>query len=141
MIEAEVWCDGSLEGNGYIIKIWKDDVVTKELFGQFSYPEIFSTTCNESEYFGLLNALERVKSEKEQYDSISIYSDSDLMVKQINGKYRVKNHNLKAYYQLAKIKLFQLGSPYVIHHIPGIENISDRLTRGIKLPKGESNEW
>ena len=53
-------------------------------------------TCNQAEYNGLLNALRQAKTLGAQ--AVEIVSDSELMVKQMNGEYRVKNEGLRELY-------------------------------------------
>jgi ribonuclease HI len=58
------------------------------------------TTNNIAEYTGLLRALERAKQLGGQ--RLSIFSDSELLVKQMNGQYRVKNADLKELFDRAQ---------------------------------------
>ncbi|MCF7954369.1 MAG: reverse transcriptase-like protein [Phycisphaerae bacterium] len=51
------------------------------------------TTNNVAEYTGMLQGIEAAKTMG--YKELKLFSDSDLMVKQITGQYRVKNENLK----------------------------------------------
>lgn len=65
--------------------------------GQPDYEEadcLGETTNNVAEYTALLTALERAQELGGR--NLTIFSDSELMVKQINGEYRVKNEDLKA---------------------------------------------
>ena len=50
-------------------------------------------TNNQAEYMGLLFALERIIDLKEE--DIKIFSDSELLVKHLNGFYQVKSENLR----------------------------------------------
>ncbi len=50
-------------------------------------------TNNQAEYKALIAALEGTAELKS--DSVTCYSDSELLVKQLNGKYSVKNKELK----------------------------------------------
>src|SRR5262249_34214773 len=64
--------------------------------GQPAYEEadcLAETTNNVAEYTALLNALER--AEELGGRSLVIFSDSELLVKQMNGEYRVKSEELK----------------------------------------------
>ena len=63
------------------------------------------TTNNEAEYQGLLHALKAAA--RIGCTRLTIRSDSELMVKQITGKYRVKAANLKPLYQEALQKLVE----------------------------------
>ncbi|MBN1456901.1 MAG: phosphoribosylglycinamide formyltransferase [Sedimentisphaerales bacterium] len=51
------------------------------------------TTNNIAEYTAMLNALKDAK--KLDAASVDVFSDSELMVRQINGQYKVKSNNLK----------------------------------------------
>src|SRR5882724_2747250 len=54
------------------------------------------TTNNVAEYTALVHALERAAEMHGR--RLVVYSDSELLVKQMNGEYRVKNEDLKALY-------------------------------------------
>lgn len=65
--------------------------------GQPAYEEadcLGETTNNVAEYTALVTSLERAKELGGR--SLNVFSDSELMVKQVNGEYRVKNEDLKA---------------------------------------------
>lgn len=71
-------------------------------------------TNNVAEYQGLLKALEAAL--KLGLEQIRIHSDSELMVKQINGQYRVKAPNLKPLHQDAKVSLGRF-TKWSIQHV------------------------
>jgi len=58
------------------------------------------TTNNIAEYTALVRALER--AEELHGKRLAIFSDSELLVKQMNGEYRVKNADLKVLYDEAQ---------------------------------------
>ncbi len=60
-------------------------------------------TNNEAEYQGLLHALKAAA--ELGFESVTIRSDSELMVKQIKGEYRVKAPNLKPLFATARERL------------------------------------
>lgn len=64
-------------------------------------------TNNQAEYFALLLALFFVKKYAKQQDIIRIASDSELMVKQLAGQYKIKNEGLKPLFDLAKLLISQ----------------------------------
>ena len=80
------------------------------------------TTNNQAEYKAIIAALEKAVSLGARY--ASLYSDSELVVKQINGRYKVKNLALRPLYQKA-IQLIGLledivlrdGSGRVARHV------------------------
>ena len=83
------------------------------------------TTNNVAEYkaliFGLERAIELGASE------VEILADSELMVRQVQGRYRVKHPNLKPLFTEAQALLKKIGT-YSIKHIDREENIeADRL--------------
>jgi ribonuclease HI len=87
-------------------------------------------TNNVAEYEALLMGLEAVI--KLGQKRIRIQSDSQLLVRQLNGEYRVKDEKLKRLCQKA-IALLRQFEGYRIVHVPRAENKpADRLAnRGI----------
>jgi len=88
-------------------------------------------TNNEAEYGGLIFALKKVKSlfgkEKTKDMEIEVQSDSELLVKQMNGQYKIKNERIKELFLMAwnlKVEFKNLEITY----IPREKNkIADRL--------------
>jgi len=72
------------------------------------------TTNNFAEYTGLLKALQAAKNLGA--DTVEIFSDSQLMVRQINGQYRVKSSNLRELYKQC-IELLSGFSSWKITHV------------------------
>lgn len=64
-------------------------------------------TNNFAEYSGLLAALRYAR--EHGCDGLEVVSDSELMVRQINGQYKVKNEGLKPLYQQATAMIRELG--------------------------------
>ena len=122
--------DGASQGNpgpagiGFILE--KDGVVLEE-FCEY----IGDTTNNIAEYSALIAAVKRMKELRAT--DVIIYSDSELMVRQINGIYKVKNKGLIPFYTEV-IKLLDEFDIFRVIHIPREENtIADRLaTQAIK---------
>ena len=77
------------------------------------------TTNNQAEYRAVIAALENAI--KLGASHVDMRSDSELLVRQINGQYRVKNASLKPLYQKVKQLQSQFAS-FNIKHIPGVEN-------------------
>ncbi len=50
-------------------------------------------TNNEAEYEAVINALKEAK--KQKFKEIKLFSDSELVIRQINGEYKVKQEHLK----------------------------------------------
>ena len=77
------------------------------------------TTNNQAEYRAIIAALEKaIELGAKQVD---IKLDSQLVVRQINGQYRVKNAALKPLYQQVKHLQSLLGG-FTITHIPRQQN-------------------
>jgi ribonuclease HI len=82
-------------------------------------------TNNVAEYSALLRALERAV--KEGLQRLMIHSDSELLVKQMNGEYRVKNKDLQALHEQASHLRRQFDS-VEFRHVPRAQNAeADRL--------------
>lgn len=89
------------------------------LIASISQP-IGRATNNQAEYRAIIAALEKtIKLGAKQVD---MRSDSELVVRQINGQYRVKKASLKPLYQQVKQLQSQLDG-FTITHIPRQQNI------------------
>jgi ribonuclease HI len=111
-----IYTDGCSKGNpgpaGIGVAVYQDE----ERVPIFMISnEIGSVTNNQAEYRALIRALEYAVGIKAS--DLEIRSDSELMVKQMNGSYRVKNADLKPLYQEAK-RLAGLISTFSINYIP-----------------------
>lgn len=101
-----IYTDGASRGNpgpasiAYAIK--QDGVEDIE----FKQP-IGTTTNNQAEYQAMVAALGRVV-ELAKNAEINIYSDSELMIRQLTGVYRVKDRLLKPLFDQASAYLQQL---------------------------------
>ena len=89
----DVFCDGGARGNpgpaawGFVIK--KDGQIIKEDCGYIGI-----ATNNIAEYTALVKALQWLGKEYKNRNLI-IYLDSQLVVSQLSGLYKVKNANLR----------------------------------------------
>lgn len=89
------------------------------------YRYLGRTTNNVAEYEALLLGLERVLHLGGK--RLRVESDSQLLVRQLNGLYRVKNEKLKTLHQRALALLRRLEAWRIIH-IPRENNrLADRL--------------
>ncbi len=92
-------------------------------------------TNNVAEYTALLLGLCCVEQWKKPHDTLKIFSDSQLLVRQIEGKYRVRNAGLIEKHRIAVHWINSLrGSA---HHIPREENshADSMANKGIDLKK------
>jgi len=124
--KAIIFTDGAAEPNpgpaaiGAIIKDGKGRLITS--ISRY----IGIATNNQAEYRAIIAALE--KAIKLGATHVEVNSDSELAVRQINGRYRVKNAALKPLYQQVK-QLQSLLEGFTITHIPREQNTeADKLT-------------
>ena len=101
MTELTLFIDGASRGNpgpaGIGIRIEADGEVLKE------YCEyIGCTTNNVAEYRALIKGLEIAAEFKA--NRVTVFSDSELVVRQMNGTYKVKSEGLLPLYQTAQTK-------------------------------------
>lgn len=76
---------------------------------------IGKATNNQAEYRAVIAGLE--EAVRLGARRVKVYSDSELVVKQINGKYRVKNAALRHLYEKA-VQLIGSLEGFTIHHTP-----------------------
>jgi ribonuclease HI len=86
---------------------------------------IGEATNNVAEYRALLLALS--EAEKLSPSSLTILSDSELLVRQLNGEYRVKSDLLKPLYQEACWRLRGFPGTRILHVGRGENQSADRL--------------
>ncbi len=114
-----IFTDGVSRGNPGLAAIGatiKDE--QGRLITSISQP-IGRATNNQTEYRAIIAALEKAVSLGAS--QIDMYSDSELVVRQINGQYRVKNASLKPLYQQVKQLQNQLAG-FTITHVPRQQN-------------------
>ncbi len=127
-LEEGIWtvfCDGASRGNpglagAGVVLVAPDGEIRqqrKEFLGE--------TTNNVAEYRGLLLGLKLARSLG--INRIKVFSDSQLLVRQINGSYRVKQPHLLALWQEAQQELQRFGSHEVCHVPREMNQQADRL--------------
>ena len=89
------------------------------------YRYLGRTTNNVAEYEGLLLGLERVLHLGGK--RLRVESDSQLLVRQLNGLYRVKNEKLKTLHRRALGLLRRLEAWRIIHILRENNSLADRL--------------
>jgi ribonuclease HI len=78
-------------------------------------------TNNQAEYTALVRALEHAL-ELGPHHRVIVHSDSELMVKQMNGEYRVKNGDLRELYEQACALRKRFDCPVTIRHVRREQN-------------------
>jgi probable phosphoglycerate mutase len=85
-------------------------------------------TNNVAEYSGLLAVLDYALVHGHR--RLRVISDSELMVKQIQGKYQVKSPGLRPLYEQARKKIAQLEKFEITHALRHKNKDADRLANG-----------
>jgi len=117
--KLKIFCDGGARGNpgpaasGYVIKDVEDKILEE---GGIYLGE---TTNNQAEYRAVVLALE--KAVKYKPENIEFYLDSQLIVNQMNGLYKVKNAELKPVVEQVK-KLASAYKSVTYQHVPREQN-------------------
>lgn len=108
-----VYTDGGSRGNpghsGYGLVIYDDN--QKILFQESKYLGV--KTNNEAEYAGLIGALIWINNNQNslKISKINFNSDSQLMIRQLTGLYKVKAPNLIPIFLKAKDLINSISSP------------------------------
>jgi ribonuclease HI len=115
-----IYTDGASRGNpgkaayAYVIEPEQGDPV--EEAGSLGI-----MTNNQAEYTALVRALEHALELGPQHRLV-VNSDSELMVKQMSGEYRVKNEDLRDLYARAQELRKQFEAGVNIHHVRRAQN-------------------
>lgn len=107
------YCDGGSRGNpgpaGFGVYIQDEKGVVVGELSEF----LGRKTNNYAEYSGLLAALQFALDTG--HDRLRVISDSELMVKQIKGQYRVNSPELRPLYEEAKRRIARLQGFQILH--------------------------
>jgi ribonuclease HI len=122
---VKVFIDGASRGNpgpsgiGILVLDENENEVKK------ISEKISDTTNNVAEYKALLKAI--IECRKLGFSSARFFTDSQLLARQVNGIYKIKDEKLKSLYVKIRGKLLGFKNWEVIH-IPREQNrIADRL--------------
>lgn len=128
MNKINVFTDGASRGNpglasiGVVIKDEdENEILThKKFLGEF--------TNNYAEYTALVESVKLLQNLKIEFEQINFFCDSELVVKQINGQYKIKNKDLIKLSLEFRNQIKLLNKEFSIKHIPREQNkIADRL--------------
>lgn len=119
------YCDGGARGNpgpaGYGVFIQDEKGGKVAELNEF----LGIRTNNFAEYSGLLASLGFAV--ENSYPHLKVVSDSELMVKQIKGQYKVKSPDLKPLYDEAKRRIAKLERFEIQHVLRNKNRDADRL--------------
>jgi len=122
MNRIKVHTDGASRGNPgpSAIGIVISDSSGKEIEAFRKY--IGKGTNNVAEYNALIEAVRQLKQIDQKFDAIDFFCDSELVVKQIKGEYKLKNKDLIRLSLEFWKEINSLGKKFSIKHIPRSEN-------------------
>lgn len=124
-MKARLYTDGGARGNpgpaayGFVLESEDGTVLAAE------GASIGVATNNVAEYSGLIAGLRRAL--ELHVPAVEVVSDSELMVKQMRGEYRVKNEALRGLFTEAAGLARQLGSVEFRHVKRAQNELADRL--------------
>ena len=126
MKKISVYCDGGSRGNpgpaaSAFVVIEKGDVIISKSF------YLGKTTNNVAEYTAVYKALLWLSNSSYKNYSTAFYLDSELVVNQLNGNYKVKSENLKPIFIKSK-RLFNKLPKVTFVSVPRDKNkLADHL--------------
>jgi ribonuclease HI len=123
--ELHVYVDGAARGNpgpaGIGVVVLTREGRKVAFFGE----AIGETTNNYAEYTALVHALRLLSAF--EVDRLFVYSDSELVVSQLKGEYRVREKSLKPLYAQV-LSMLRRYREWKVEHVPREENReADRL--------------
>ena len=119
MKRLKIFSDGCSRGNpgqagiGYLIYDERGKIISERSC------KIGIRTNNEAEYIAVIRALE--EAIRLGAAEVEVFSDSELLVKQVRGEYAVRSDRLKPLYQKL-IDLSQALERFEIKHVRRVEN-------------------
>jgi ribonuclease HI len=138
-MQINIYTDGGARGNpgisGYGLVIYDEN--NKIIYQESKFLGI--KTNNEAEYMGMIGALVWINDNKNNSNisQINFHSDSQLLVRQILGQYKVKAPNLKPLFDKVKLLLNQINLPYSFKDIRREFNkLADELANEAMDKKG-----
>lgn len=129
MVEAMLFADGGSRGNpgpaaSAAVLLGSDGVLLEEISAYLG-----EATNNVAEWTALLLGLEAAR--KRGIHRLVVRLDSELVVRQLRGEYRVKHSGLQPLYQRA-VRLLEGFEKVEIGHVPREENtVADRLVNRV----------
>lgn len=129
--------DGGARGNpgpaGIGVLIERDKQANRETDNSDNRVEISKyigeATNNQAEYQAVVEALKYIKENYSEEDiEVKFYLDSELVVEQLSGKYKVKNEGLKPLFWEARDLILKLGGKISFFHVLREKNqVADKL--------------
>jgi ribonuclease HI len=127
--------DGGARGNpgpaayGVVVRNAQGEVIKE--WGEY----LGIQTNNVAEYSALVAALDYAV--KEHYPALKVLSDSELLVRQMRGQYRVKNPALREFYDRAQALARKLQQFSIEHVLRERNRAADRLVNQVLDSRGQ----
>ena len=122
---CEIYIDGASRGNpgpASVGVVMFDGTAAPAR--QFSH-YLGETTNNVAEYLAFIYALQEAL--QAGYRTVTVKTDSELLARQVNGQYQVRDGRLRIFHDLA-LHLAKGFSAWTLEHIPRTQNtLADRL--------------
>jgi ribonuclease HI len=128
-VKASLWTDGGARGNpgpaayGFVLESDVGTVLAEEK------QTIGTATNNVAEYSGLVAGLS--KARELNVRELEVVSDSELMVKQMRGEYRVRSETLRELYDEATALARQIGKVEYRHVLRAENSRADGLVNEV----------
>ncbi len=120
--------DGGVASYGYLVK--RDSEIVRKDYNILTDENV---TNNYAEYMAVIKGLRWMKDSDLEFEKIIIRSDSQLVVKQVNGEWNVNSSNLKDLYKEVNdlIMYFEdKNNPVKIEHVSRENNVeADELSQ------------
>jgi ribonuclease HI len=136
----KIFSDGASRGNpglsGIGLVVISDEGKLFETHKKF----LGEYTNNYAEYAALIESVKLLKRMDREFDEINFYLDSELVVKQIKGEYKIKHKGLIKLSDEFWKEIKSLNKKFSIKHIPREENkLADKLANEA-IDEYQSNE-
>ena len=131
---AVMYCDGACSGNpgksgaGVVITLTDKNYTPLNEEQKYTISEYIGVATNNiAEYSALIKGLEKARTLS--IENIKIFLDSELIVRQVNGVYKVKNRNLLPLFQKVKDLLKNFEAFTLTHVRREFNKDADALAR------------
>lgn len=89
---------------------------------------IGESTNNFAEYTAVIDALDWLIENQPAAEKINFYLDSQLVVEQLNRRYKIKQKHLQELFAAVQERLAKISQPVAFHYIPRQQNkLADKL--------------
>lgn len=126
----DVFTDGGSKGNPGPAAIGIAFYINKERIHTYR-EDIGHATNNDAEYTAVIRALEIIVKKRAEWKTVkevSFHADSQLVVSQLTGLYKIKHPQIKTYIDQIRVLEKEAGIPVSYTHIPREQNqVADAL--------------